>query len=56
VPRARAADEAGKTMEWRSKALPRYLRLTMKAEALIAWVCLPGTNTRRVKPALYGQF
>jgi len=24
VPRARAVDEAGKTTEWRSKALPRY--------------------------------
>ena len=36
VPRARIADEAGKITEWRSKALPRYQRLTKKAEALIA--------------------
>jgi transposase-like protein len=56
VPRARAVDEAGKTTEWRSKALPRYQRLTKKAEALIASVYLAGTNTRRVKRALYGLF
>ena len=56
VPRARAIDEAGKTTEWRSKALPRYQRLTKKAEALIASVYLAGTNTRRVKRALYGLF
>ena len=37
VPRARVEGEDGKTMEWRSKALPRYQRLTKKAEALIAW-------------------
>ena len=35
VPRARVADETGKATEWRSKALPRYQRLTKKAEALI---------------------
>jgi len=40
VPRARAVDENGKATEWRSKALPRYPRLTGKAEALIASVCL----------------
>ena len=56
VPRARAVDQAGKTTEWRSKALPRYQRLTKKAEALIASVYLAGTNTRRVKRALYGLF
>lgn len=56
VPRARAVDVAGKTTEWRSKALPRYQRLTKKAEALIASVYLAGTNTRRVKRALYGLF
>jgi len=33
VPRARVAAENGKTKEWRSKALPRYQRLTKKAEA-----------------------
>ena len=56
VPRARAVDGNGKTTEWRSKALPRYQRLTKKAEALIASVYLAGTNTRRVKRALYGLF
>lgn len=56
VPRARTVDEAGKTTEWHSKALPRYQRLTKKAEALIASVYLAGTNTRRVKRALYGLF
>ena len=47
VPRARVVTEDGKTAEWRSKALPRYQRLTKKAEALIASVYLAGTNTRR---------
>ncbi|MBW6494559.1 MAG: IS256 family transposase [Burkholderiaceae bacterium] len=56
VPRARIADEAGKVSEWRSKALPRYQRLTRTAEALIASVYLSGTNTRRVKRALYALF
>ena len=56
VPRARIENEEGKITEWRSKALPRYQRLTKKAEALIASVYLAGTNTRRVKRALYGLF
>jgi transposase-like protein len=56
VPRARIEDEDGKVTEWRSKALPRYQRLTRKAEALIAAVYLAGTNTRRVKRALFGLF
>ena len=56
VPRARVEDEAGQVSEWRSKALPRYRRLTKKAEALIAAVYLSGTNTRRVKRALFGLF
>ena len=56
VPRARIEDDAGKITEWRSKALPRYQRLTKKAEALIAAVYLAGTNTRRVKRALAGLF
>ena len=56
VPRARIEDEDGKVTEWRSKALPRYQRLTKKAEALIASVYLAGTNTRRVKRALFGLF
>ena len=56
VPRARIESEEGKLTEWRSKALPRYKRLTKKAEALIAAVYLAGTNTRRVKRALFGLF
>ena len=56
LPRARIEDDTGKVTEWRSKALPRYQRLTKKAEALIAAVYLAGTNTRRVKRALFGLF
>jgi putative transposase len=56
VPRARIEGEDGRTTEWRSKALPRYQHLTKKAEALIAAVYLAGTNTRRVKRALFGLF
>jgi putative transposase len=56
VPRGRIEGEDGTVTEWRSKALPRYQRLTKKAEALIASVYLAGTNTRRVKRALYGLF
>jgi hypothetical protein len=48
VPRARIEDEAGRVSQWRSKALPRYQRLTKTAEALIASVYPAGTNTRRV--------
>ncbi len=51
VPRARIEDG-----EWRSKALPRYQRLTRTAEALVASVYLSGTNTRRVKRALFALF
>ena len=70
VPRARIEDDAGKVSEWRSQALPRYQRLTKSEEekqtawgavcptneALIAAVYLAGTNTRRVKRALFGLF
>jgi len=56
VPRARIEGEDGRVTEWRSKALPRYRRLTKRAEALIAAVYLAGTNTRRVKRALFGLF
>jgi transposase-like protein len=56
VPRARLEGADGKASEWRSKALPRYRRLTKKAEALIASVYLSGTNTRRVKRALVALF
>jgi putative transposase len=56
MPRARIEDEEGRVSEWRSKALPRYQRLTKTAEALIASVYLAGTNTRRVKCALFALF
>ena len=56
VPRARIEGEDGRTTEWRSQALRRYQRLTKRAEALIAAVYLAGTNTRRVKRALFGLF
>ena len=56
VPRARLLTGNGRTSEWRSKSLRRYQRLTKKAEALIAAVYLAGTNTRRVKRALFGLF
>lgn len=56
VPRARIEGADGRTREWRSKALPRYRRLTRTAEALIASVYLSGTNTRRVKRALFALF
>lgn len=56
VPRARIEDAAGRVSEWRSKALPRYQRLTKTAEALIASVYLAGPNTRRVKRALFALF
>jgi len=56
VPRARLEGADGKASEWRSKALPRYRRLTKKAEALIASVYLSGTNTRRVTRALVALF
>lgn len=56
VPRARVEGEDGKVHEWRSKALPRYQRLTKAAEALITGVYLSGTNTRRVKRALFVLF
>ena len=56
MPRVRIEDEAGKVTEWRSKALPRYQRPKRKAEAPIAAVYLSGTNTRRVRRALFGLF
>ena len=56
VPRARIKGDDGREQEWRSTALPRYRRLTKKAEALIASVYLSGTNTRRVKRALFALF
>ena len=52
VPRARLNTPDGKTMEWRSRALPAYQRRTLVADALIAGCYLAGTNTRRVRRAL----
>src|SRR5512144_10116 len=42
--------------EWKSKALPRYARMTRQVEALIAGTYLAGTNTRRVRRALAALF
>src|SRR5512147_668092 len=56
VPRARIGDADGGTAEWKSKALPRYARMTRQVEALIAGIYLAGTNTRRVRRALAALF
>jgi putative transposase len=56
VPRARLVGGDGKPMEWHSKTLPAYKRLTQRAETLIAGAYLAGTNTRRVRRALAALF
>src|SRR5512147_2888060 len=56
VPRARINGADGGTAEWKSKALPRYARMTKQVEALIAGTYLAGTNTRRVRRALAALF
>jgi putative transposase len=56
VPRARLDTADGKTIEWKSKALPAYQRRTTPADALIAGSYLAGTNTRRVRRALAAVF
>jgi putative transposase len=56
VPRARIETGAGKTTEWRGKALRAYQRRTQAADALIASSYLAGTNTRRVRRALGALF
>jgi transposase-like protein len=56
VPRARVGTAGGGTAEWKSKALPRYARMTRQMEALIAGTYLAGTNTRRVRRALAALF
>jgi len=43
--RARIEREVGKTTEWRSKALPRFERLTRQTEALITSACLAGPTS-----------
>ena len=52
MPRARVGTAGGGTAEWKSKALPRYARMTKQVEALIAGTSPAGTNTRRVRRAL----
>jgi putative transposase len=56
VPRARLVMADGKTTEWKSKALRRYQRRTVAADAVIAGSYLAGTNTRRVRRALTSLF
>ena len=56
VPRARLDTAEGKTTEWKSKALRAYQRRTKQADSLIASAYLAGTNTRRVRRALYAVF
>src|ERR1700693_3704327 len=41
VPRARLGGSDGKAVEWHSKTLPAYKRLTKRAETLIAGHTLP---------------
>ena len=56
VPRARLVAADGKTTEWQSKALRKYQRRTVAADAVIAGSYLAGTNTRRVRRALASLF
>src|SRR5712671_2661125 len=56
VPRARLNTSDGKTKEWKSRALRKYQRRTLAADALIAGTYLAGTNTRRVRRALRSVF
>src|SRR6202521_6176068 len=56
VPRARLNSSDGKTTEWKSQALRNYQRRTRAADALIAGTYLAGTNTRRVRRALFALF
>jgi transposase-like protein len=56
VPRARLEAGNGKTIEWKSRALPAYQRRTLAADAVIAGAYLAGTNTRRVRRALGALF
>jgi hypothetical protein len=46
----------GKTTEWKSQSLRAYQRRTLAADALIAGTYLAGTNTRRVRRALFALF
>jgi len=51
-----SVDEVGRKTTWRSQALRRCHRRTKKAEALIAAVYFGGSDTRRVKRALFSLF
>jgi putative transposase len=52
VPRARLFQEAGGTVEWQSRTVPRYQRRTARVDEAILGVYLSGTNSRRLKGAL----
>lgn len=52
VPRARLEQPSGKSVEWRSRVLPRYQRRTARVDEAILGVYLSGTNSRRLKGAL----
>ena len=56
VPRARLKTSDGKTKEWKSQSLRNYQRRTLAADALMAGAYLSGTNTRRVRRALFALF
>jgi putative transposase len=56
VPRARLNTAESKTTEWKSQSLRAYQRRTLAADALIARTFLAGTNTRRVRRALFALF
>ena len=56
MPRGWIEAEDVKVMEWRSKALPHYRRLTKKAEGWIASVYLAETDTSQVKRVVVGLF
>lgn len=52
-PRARLLGKNGKYEEWESKFLPKYQRRTKSIDDALVNVYLSGTNTRRIKKALY---
>jgi len=52
-PRARIIAQNGATREWESKFLPKYQRRTKHIDDTLVNVYLSGTNTRRIKKALY---
>ncbi len=56
LPRVRLRDGDGREKEWRSQTIQVCKRLTKRAEAIIANTYLAGTNTRRVRRALAGQW